>query len=120
MTGLQLSDRMLALLVTVIIETTAMAAFSLLWPGQRAHLWRNVLLTAGMNVVSHAIFWTTLPLLPVRGMPALCGYEIAIVFVEGLIYAAVCHLPPATAAMLSLALNSASYWVGVLIWGWRA
>jgi hypothetical protein len=118
MTTSLLSDRALALLVTVVVEAAGMAAFSMLWPNQRAHFVRNVLLTIGLNVVSHTVFWSTLTLLPIRSMPALYGYEIFVVFVEGLIYAAVCRVPPAVAALLSLALNLTSYMVGVVIWGW--
>jgi hypothetical protein len=118
MTDLTLSDRALVLLITVIIETAGMTAFSLLWPGQRAHLLRNVGLAAGMNLFTHAVLWTTLPLLPIGGMPALCGSQILIVFAEGLVYASVCGFAPLTAALLSLALNAAVYWGGVLILGW--
>ncbi len=117
MTAPVLSDRALALILTLVIEAAGMGAFTLLWPQQRTHFARNVLLTSGMNVVTHTVFWYTLPLLPVHGLGALCGYEMVIIFVEGLIYAAVCDLPPAVALVLSLGLNLASYMLGTLVWG---
>ncbi len=89
-----LSDDAIALALTLVIEVVGMIAFSLLMPAQRSHLLRNGLLVMGLNVITHSVFWATLPLLPVGGLEGGCGYEIFIVFIEGLVYTAACGLAP--------------------------
>ena len=107
---------LLALAATLLIEGAGMALLALLLPGWRPYWRRAVLLALGLNLVSHTIFWYTLPLVPLPPATAIPAAELAVIAVEGAVYAATVARPRWTGWVVSLALNYASWALGAYIW----
>lgn len=88
-----------------------------IWSGGGWQSVRNVILAVlSVNLVTHTVFWYTLPLLPGEATMRLLAYEIAIVMIEGLAYAYFLHFRLWSSLLLSGCLNWLSYTLGVLIW----
>ena len=107
---------LLALAATLLIEGAGMALLALLLPGWRPYWRRAVLLALGLNLVSHTIFWYTLPLIPLPPETAIPAAELTVIGVEGAVYAATVARPPWTGWLVSLALNYASWALSAYIW----
>jgi hypothetical protein len=69
-----------------------------------------------VNLVTHTIFWYTLPLLPGEASMRLLAYEMVIVLIEALAYAYFLHYRVGSSLVLSGFLNWVSYTLSVLIW----
>jgi hypothetical protein len=69
-----------------------------------------------VNLVTHTIFWYTLPLLPGEALFRLLVYELVIVLVEGLAYAYFLRSRVWTSLLFSGLLNWLSYTLGVWLW----
>lgn len=107
---------LIALSATLLIEGVGMALLALLLPGWRPHWRRAVLVALGLNLVSHTIFWYTLPLILLPPSTAIPAAELAVVIAEGAVYAATVARPPWSGWLVSLALNYASWALSAYIW----
>jgi hypothetical protein len=106
----------IALVSTLLLESMGMMLLSVLLPRQRRGWWRNGVIAALVNLVTHTIFWYSLPLLPFDAASKLCGFEVAIVLVEALLYRRFCGFSGPRALLVSLGLNLLSYNAGGWIW----
>ena len=106
----------IALAATLLIEGAGMALLALLLPGWRPRWLRAVLVCLGLNLISHTIFWYTLPLIPLPPATAIPAAELAVIAAEGAVYAATVARPWWTGWLVSLALNWASWALGAYIW----
>ena len=107
---------LIALAATLLIEGAGMALLALLLPGWRPNRRRAVLVALVLNLVSHTVFWYTLPLIPLPTAAAIPAAELAVVAAEGAVYAATVARPPWTAWLVSLALNWTSWVLSAYIW----
>lgn len=105
-----------ALLITLVIEGGGMALLACALPRWRPR-WRHAIVIAlVLNLVTHTVFWYTLPVLPLppeRGLPLAEG---AVIVVEGAIYAAAIARPRWSGWPVSLALNYASWVLSSYMW----
>lgn len=109
-------DHLIALLTTLVIEGLGMAVAARLLPGWCGHWRQAVVLALGTNLVSHTIFWYTLPQVPLPYSEAVPLAELVVTMLEGAIYAVTVARPFWTAWPVSLALNWASWVLGSYIW----
>lgn len=107
---------LIALTATLLIEGAGMALLVLLLPGWRPYWRRAVLVALGLNLISHTVFWYTLPLTPLPPATAIPTAELAVIAAEGGVYAATVARPLWTAWLVSLALNWASWTLSAYIW----
>ena len=84
--------------------------------GWRLRIKQIVIVVLAVNLVTHTIFWYTLPLLPGEALLRLLVYELVIVLVEGLAYAYFLHLRVWTTLLFSGFLNWLSYTLAVWFW----
>lgn len=106
----------IALSTTLVIEGLGMAAAAWLLPGWRGRWRRAVLLALGLNLVSHTIFWYSLPLVVSSHPQAVPMAELVFTVLEGAVYAATVARPAWTAWLVSLVLNCASWLLGSYVW----
>jgi hypothetical protein len=107
---------LIALAFTLLVEGVGMALLALLLPGWRPHWQRAVLVALGLNLLSHTVFWYTLPLIALPPETAIPAAELAVIAAEGAVYAVTIARPPWTGWFVSLALNWASWVLSVYIW----
>jgi hypothetical protein len=106
----------IALVSTLLLESTGMMFLSVLFLGRQSHWFRNGAIAVGVNLVTHTLFWYSLPLLPFDAANKLCGYEVAIALVEAVLYHHLCGFRGPQAGLVSLSLNLLSYSAGGWIW----
>jgi hypothetical protein len=80
-------------------------------------LWRLLLMVAGVNLLTHPLFWRALDRLPNGDARLLLVAEAIVVGVEGLVYWQGLCLSLGRALGLSVVLNLCS-WLGGM-WLWR-
>ena len=104
---------LLALLCTLVVETGGMA----LW-ARLAHstLWRAILYAIVVNLVVHTLFWYSQPLFSPVWPWGLYAAEFIVVLVEGALYARLLQLSGYTPWLLSAALNTVSFLIGLALW----
>lgn len=107
---------LIALLATLVIEGAGMALLAALLPGWRPRWRRAVVLALALNLVSHTIFWYTLPLIPLSPETAVPLAELVVIVVEGTVYATTVARPSWTGWLVSLALNCASWVLSSYLW----
>jgi len=107
---------LIALLATLAIEGAGMAVLALLLPRWRQRWLYAVLLALVLNLVSHTIFWYTLPHIPLSPERAIPTAEAVVIVVEGAVYALTIARPPWTGWLVSLALNWASWVLSSYLW----
>jgi hypothetical protein len=107
---------LIAMITTIVVESMGMAGVVARWPHTRSARVSPVLIAAGLNLVTHTVFWYALPLSPLPSTIALYSYELLVVIVEAVAYARWCGFTFWQAGLLSLGLNVASYLSGGLIW----
>lgn len=105
-----------ALLLTLGLEGAGMALLAELLPGWRRTWLHAVLLALALNLITHTVFWYTLPLLPWPPESALPLAETVVIVVEGAVYAATVARPAWTGWLVSLALNYASWILSSYVW----
>ena len=93
-----------------------MAGVVAIWRHPRAARLSPVLIAAGLNLVTHTVFWYVLPLSPLPSAIALYSYELLVVIAEAVAYNKWCGFTFWQAGLLSLGLNTASYLSGALVW----
>jgi hypothetical protein len=108
--------QLIALLATLVIEGTGMALLAALLPGWRPRWRRALVLALALNLVSHTIFWYTLPFIPLPPETAVPLAELVVIVVEGAVYAATVAHPAWTGWLVSLALNCASWVLSSYLW----
>jgi hypothetical protein len=106
---------LLALLTTLVVECSIAALIFATSSATRPRVVRFALLVAGVNLVTHSIFWYTLALAPGGGLPRLYAYEAAIVVLEGALYARFGHIRLGFALLVSLLANAASFCAGIIL-----
>ncbi len=107
---------LIALAATLIIEGAGMALLALLLPGWRPRWRRAVLVALALNLLSHTVFWYTLPLVPLPPETAIPAAELAVIAAEGAVYAVTVARPRWTGWLVSLALNWASWVLSTYLW----
>ena len=105
-----------ALAVTLLSESAGMGVFSALSGAGGRRVLRNSALAACTNLVTHTVFWYTLPLLGAASATTLYAYEIIIVVIEAKLYQTLCGIPPWRAVALSFVLNLTSCMLGLYVW----
>ncbi|MBK8046696.1 MAG: hypothetical protein IPK16_05975 [Anaerolineales bacterium] len=108
--------QLIALVTTLAIEGCGMAVLAWLLPGWRGQWLRAVLLALGLNLVSHTIFWYTLPHVTLPYAVAVPVAELVVALGEGAVYATTVARPRWTGWLVSLALNWASWVLGSYVW----
>ncbi|OAD22107.1 membrane protein, partial [Candidatus Thiomargarita nelsonii] len=108
----------ISLLVTLLTESMGMLIFSIAAGGikcarSRNDIQKNVITALVVNVVTHTVFWYTLPLIKLDHVIRLYGYETLIVIIEGLAYRILCKIPLSNAIALSFLLNLVSFLIGI-------
>jgi hypothetical protein len=110
----------ISLLVTLLTESMGMLIFSLAAGFEcaisRNDILKNVITALVVNVVTHTVFWYTLPLIKLDHVIRLYGYETLIAIIEGLAYRILCKIPLSNAIALSFLLNLVSFLIGISIW----
>lgn len=106
---------LLALLTTLAVECSVAALIFALSSATRPHIVRLTLFVAGVNLVMHTLFWYTLALAPGSGLARLYVFEAAIVVLEGALYTRLGRVRFATALLVSLFANVASFSAGILL-----
>lgn len=107
---------LVALGVTLAIEGGGMGLLAWLLPGWRPRWGRAVLLALGLNLLSHTVFWYSLPLLPLAPETAIPVAEGIVFVAEGAVYAATLARPRWSGWAVSLALNYASWVLSSYMW----
>lgn len=107
---------LLALAATLLIEGAGMALLAGLLPSWRPRWRQAVLLALGLNLVSHTIFWYTLPALPLGPETAIPVAEGIVIAAEGAVYAATVARPRWSGWAVSLVLNYASWVLSSYLW----
>lgn len=84
-------------------------------------LWRPkwaqaVGLALALNLVSHTVFWYTLPMLPLTPEAAIALAEGVVIAAEGAVYAATVARPAWSGWAVSFALNYASWVLSSYVW----
>jgi hypothetical protein len=105
-----------ALGVTLAVECACMALAA--WTVRRdgSFVGRAVTVALAVNLVSHTLFWMSYPWLAARDAVGLLGVEGLVTLAEAVVYWRACPLSFATALLLSLVLNTASFVVGGAVW----
>ena len=93
-----------------------MALLASALPGWRPQWRRAVLLALALNLVTHTVFWYTLPLLPLPPETGLPLAETVVIVGEGAVYAATVAHPRWSGWAVSLALNYASWILSSYMW----
>lgn len=105
---------LIALTGTLVIELPLLA---LIARRLGLPLQRTLVVGLAANLFTHGSLWLTLAHLPWGRWERLAAGEIAVVLVEGAIYATLGRLRPVWAAFaVALGLNLASYLCGELLW----
>lgn len=116
MLGSVASTHLIALICTLLVETTGMA----LWANfAYPHPRRAIICTIATNLVVHTLFWYSQPLFTFQWPLGLYLAESLVVLIEGSIYARFLHLKGPTPWLLSFALNAASFLAGLWLWQTR-
>lgn len=103
-----------ALLITLLTESLGMVIFCLFF--KEKFLFQKVTVTIITNLITHTLFWYTLPLIKGNSIIKLYSYELIIVVVEGQFYQIVSKIPSWQANILSAVLNLISFGSGIYIW----
>jgi hypothetical protein len=108
--------QLLALAITLLTESCGAAGVAVSSSQLRRPLAQIVKLILLVNLVTHSIFWYTLPLLPGEATVRLFAYEIAITLVEGMIYQRLLRYRFWQGLLVSGLLNALSYSFGGFVW----
>lgn len=93
-----------------------MAAAAWLLPGWRPYWRRAVGVALALNLVTHTVFWYSLPLVALEPQRALPLAEAVVMAVEGAVYAATIARPAWSGWPVAVVLNYASWVLGSLMW----
>lgn len=108
---------LLALALTLAVETTGIYLWMRLFPRAAPHTpCYAVMIVLFTNLLVHTLFWQLYPHLPMPWPWSLYLAEAAVVLGEGLIYRRVLHISLPMSLALSFLLNLASLVVGLLAW----
>jgi hypothetical protein len=108
--------QLIALTTTLLVEGLGMAFFAWILPGWRPR-WRIAVgLSLLVNLVSHTIFWYSLPYFALQIPASVTIAEIIVVLLEGAVYAATVARPAWSGWLVSFALNWASWLLASYVW----
>lgn len=93
-----------------------MALLAGLLPGWRPRWLAAVGVALALNLVTHTLFWYSLPLLPLEAAHALPLAEAMVMAVEGAVYAATVARPTWSGWPVAVVLNYASWVLSSFLW----
>lgn len=104
---------LLALLCTLLVETSGMALWAHLAHCKLRHA---IVCAIAVNLVVHTLFWYSQPFFSAAWPWGLYTAEFVVVLVEGALYARFLQLSRSTPWLLSTLLNMASLLAGLFLW----
>lgn len=107
---------LIALGITLLLESCGAMIVSTCTSRWHQRIKDVTIVVMTVNLVTHTIFWYTLPLLPGEATLRLLASEIVIVIIEGMIYAYSLQYSLWRSLVFSGFLNWISYMLGVLFW----
>ena len=107
---------LIALGVTLLSESGGAMLVATCVSGWRLRIKEILIVVLVVNLVTHTIFWYTLPLLPGEALLRLLAYELVIVLIEGMAYAYFLHSRLWISLVFSGFLNWLSYTLVVWLW----
>jgi hypothetical protein len=116
MIGFLSEAHVIALTLTLLVESAGIAGLFALRGSSRAQIKRCVLVCLGANLVTHTAFWIAFPWVPFEAAQRLCAFEVVIVAAEGAAYHRLCRLPWPSSMTISTVLNLMSFWLGSALW----
>jgi hypothetical protein len=110
------SIHLIALGLTLLSEGGGALIVATMTGRRRQRIKAITIVVLAVNLVTHTIFWYTLPLLPGEASLRLLASELAIVMIEGMAYAYCLQCRLWRSWVFSGLLNWISYTLVVLIW----
>ena len=105
-----------ALFVTLTTESIGAALYAA-WSGNTdPEIRRIALIVAGVNLVTHTLFWYSFPVGIFDHRLELLVFEVLIVVVEALVYSRLIFNSLRESLVVSSVLNLASFFAGELAW----
>lgn len=105
-----------ALGLTVLLEGAGLLLFWIFLHRPFLQIGRGLLLSIGLNLLTHTLFWYSFPWLPLAYGPRLWLCEALIALAEAAVYWRFLALSWPQALLLGVALNLLSAWAGLFLW----